>query len=419
MTYLEFALAGNGAATRLTLTHRPIPARMQPQTMMGWHTFLDMLEAGALGEEVQGRGGLYAKERGALRRRSQQSAKVTMMTMDQFGKRIDDHTVQFERLLPGPVEKIWAYLTDGEKRGRMVRRAAPFPPRSGEEFELRFKHSELSPHKAPPPERFKEMDANGFQSKERLLALEPMRRLVHTFGEAIRRLREVEFLLTPEGNKVRLTLTHRKIPDRAYAVNISGGWHSHLSILQDEGGRQSAARPSGTCGARPTRTSSATIDKRVGRLNKRSTSAPLTDCQIASAARAAVSARRMRGPSVTGVTNGSARSALALRRIEAAFRAGENGGGALAQLARGFRQRPGIAALVAEKNPALARPGQPSSLSSATASPISGTVSRADCSAASTALARSRSWLTRVTMVRRVKTGCNFRAPSSVAFWTR
>ena len=31
---------------------------------------------------------------------------------------------------------------------------------------------------------------------------------------------------------MRLTLTHRKIPDRAYAVNVSGGWHSHLSILQ-------------------------------------------------------------------------------------------------------------------------------------------------------------------------------------------
>ena len=55
VTYLEFALAADGGATRLTLTHRPIPGRMQPQTMMGWHTFLDMLETGVLGQEVQGR----------------------------------------------------------------------------------------------------------------------------------------------------------------------------------------------------------------------------------------------------------------------------------------------------------------------------------------------------------------------------
>ena len=65
VTYLEFALAAQGAATRLTLTHRPIPARMQPQTMMGWHTFLDMLEAGALGQEVQGRGA-YMQKNAAL-----------------------------------------------------------------------------------------------------------------------------------------------------------------------------------------------------------------------------------------------------------------------------------------------------------------------------------------------------------------
>jgi len=56
VTYLEFALAPAGAATRLILTHRPIPARMQPQTMMGWHTFLDMLGASARGETIQARG---------------------------------------------------------------------------------------------------------------------------------------------------------------------------------------------------------------------------------------------------------------------------------------------------------------------------------------------------------------------------
>ena len=55
VTYLEFALVPLGVTTRLTLTHRPIPARVQPQTMMGWHTFLDMLEAGVHCEEVQAR----------------------------------------------------------------------------------------------------------------------------------------------------------------------------------------------------------------------------------------------------------------------------------------------------------------------------------------------------------------------------
>jgi uncharacterized protein YndB with AHSA1/START domain len=153
------------------------------------------------------------------------------MAMENYGTRVDAHTVRFERLLPGPVEKIWAYLTDGQKRGEWFASGA-IPAQVGESFELSFRHSDLSPNKSPPPEQFKDMDAKGFHSKERLLALEPMRRLVHTFGEDNPPPSEVEFLLTPEGDKVRLTLTHRKIPDRAYAVNVSGGWHAHLAILQ-------------------------------------------------------------------------------------------------------------------------------------------------------------------------------------------
>src|SRR4051812_9614785 len=42
VSYLEFSLEDS----RLTLTHRPIPAAMQSQTMMGWHTMLDLIAAG-------------------------------------------------------------------------------------------------------------------------------------------------------------------------------------------------------------------------------------------------------------------------------------------------------------------------------------------------------------------------------------
>ena len=46
VSYLEFILDGS----RLTLIHRPIPQAMQNQTMMGWHTMLDLIEAGLRGE---------------------------------------------------------------------------------------------------------------------------------------------------------------------------------------------------------------------------------------------------------------------------------------------------------------------------------------------------------------------------------
>ena len=65
VSYLEFALAPDGAQTRLTLTHRPVIPRMQPQTMMGWHTFLDMLEDAIKGAVVGPRGS-YMQKNAAL-----------------------------------------------------------------------------------------------------------------------------------------------------------------------------------------------------------------------------------------------------------------------------------------------------------------------------------------------------------------
>lgn len=151
--------------------------------------------------------------------------------MDAYGKMIDPHTVQFVRILPGPIERIWEFLWDGDKRGEWFARG-PMPSRVGESFQMHFKHSTLSPSEAEPPETMREMDKTGHHSRNTLLAYDPPRRLVFSFGDEKQIDSEVEFLLKQEGDKVRLTLTHRKIPNRQFAVNVSGGWHSHLAILQ-------------------------------------------------------------------------------------------------------------------------------------------------------------------------------------------
>ena len=36
------------------------------------------------------------------------------------GEIIDTQTVRFERLLPGPIERVWAYLTESEKRRKWL-----------------------------------------------------------------------------------------------------------------------------------------------------------------------------------------------------------------------------------------------------------------------------------------------------------
>ena len=74
VSYLELALEETAKGTTLTLTHRPIPQDMQKLTMIGWHTMLDMIEAGLRGEfpprtEVMPRNAeIYGVELNALKK---------------------------------------------------------------------------------------------------------------------------------------------------------------------------------------------------------------------------------------------------------------------------------------------------------------------------------------------------------------
>lgn len=149
-----------------------------------------------------------------------------------FGRRTDAATVCFERLLPGPVERVWAWLADSDKRARWLA-AGDLPERPGGRFRLDFHHAGLSPETAPTPERFRAMD-DGVSTTHRLLELDPPQRLAMTWDEGEGEApSEVTFELAAEGDQVRLTITHRRLPRRLMA-NVAGGWHAHLAILTDK-----------------------------------------------------------------------------------------------------------------------------------------------------------------------------------------
>jgi hypothetical protein len=153
--------------------------------------------------------------------------------MQALANKIDDHTIQFVRILPGPIEKVWDYLYDSEKRGTWFAKGTF--GKVGEPFELRWKHSELSPSSAPPPDSMAEMDKTGHSAINTLLKIEPPHLLVFTFGGSKMspdKISEVEFKLEEMGDKVKFTLTHSKIPDESYRTGVTGGWQSHLEILQ-------------------------------------------------------------------------------------------------------------------------------------------------------------------------------------------
>jgi len=145
--------------------------------------------------------------------------------MNEFGVVTHPDTVRIERLLPGPIERVWDYLTDSKKRGTWLA-TGKMELRVGGKVELEFHHADLSAEKIAP-EKFRKNE--GHVMSGQITACEPPRLLSYTFGDA----GEVTFELTPKGKDVLLVLTHRRLADRKTMVSVSTGWHSHLAILID------------------------------------------------------------------------------------------------------------------------------------------------------------------------------------------
>lgn len=161
--------------------------------------------------------------------------------MTEYGKFEEPGTVRFERLLPGPIERVWAWLTESEKRGKWLA-SGKMELCVGGRVELRFKHSELSPLEDPIPDKYRHMEeGTGFTG--RVTRLDPPRLLSYTWGEETGEESEVTFELTPRDDKVLLVLTHRRLGDDLdLLTSVASGWHTHLGILVD---RLSGKEPDG------------------------------------------------------------------------------------------------------------------------------------------------------------------------------
>jgi uncharacterized protein YndB with AHSA1/START domain len=62
-SYVSFDLKQKGDDVLLTLTHRPVLDGFEGQTMMGWHTFLDMLDVLLQGQDPEARDVIMERNR--------------------------------------------------------------------------------------------------------------------------------------------------------------------------------------------------------------------------------------------------------------------------------------------------------------------------------------------------------------------
>ena len=131
-------------------------------------------------------------------------------------------TLKIQRLLPGPIERVWAYLTESDLRRQWLA-AGEMEMKVGAPFELVWRNDELTNPPGQRPAGFPEEQ----RMQSRITELDPPRKLAFTWEGS----GDVSFELEPKGDEVLLTVIHRRLPDRTTLLNASAGWHMHLDIL--------------------------------------------------------------------------------------------------------------------------------------------------------------------------------------------
>ena len=138
-----------------------------------------------------------------------------------FGTILDGDSVRFVRDLPGPVERVWDYLTQGSLREKWLY-GGDMPHEPGTEFG-RFSwegeagepggsfHFILRVYDAP---RVLEYDWIEGSTPEGAITTS-----------------HVRFELESVGDRVRLTLTHRALSPGTFQ-SVAAGWHAHLDTLR-------------------------------------------------------------------------------------------------------------------------------------------------------------------------------------------
>lgn len=138
-----------------------------------------------------------------------------------FARMENGSTLVIQRRLPGPVERIWRYLTDSALRSTWLA-AGEMDLVPGAPMELVWRNDNLSDPSDTRPA--------GFPEEERMtchiIAVDPMRLLSFAWGKGA-----VTIQLEPQGDSVLLTLTHTGLDEAGRRNGTAAGWHMHLDVL--------------------------------------------------------------------------------------------------------------------------------------------------------------------------------------------
>jgi uncharacterized protein YndB with AHSA1/START domain len=137
------------------------------------------------------------------------------------GKLVAPNKIVFERIVAGPIERVWDHLTRPDLLGGWLAEC-DFEPHLGGAVRLRFEGK----------------GENGI-----ITQWNPPSLLAYTWNEGAAPS-HVVFELQASGNDVMLRLTHERLPQRDLP-DFGAGWHAHLDALEaqlETGRRESPAQ---------------------------------------------------------------------------------------------------------------------------------------------------------------------------------
>jgi uncharacterized protein YndB with AHSA1/START domain len=145
-----------------------------------------------------------------------------LANLNAYGALTEPDTLTIKRLLPGPIERVWSYLTESDLRRKWLA-SGKMEMKVGAPFTVTWRNDELNDPPSPRPEGFPEEH----NMESRITALDPPRKISFTWSNS----GDVTFALEPKGKDVLLTVTHRRLPNRNTMLMVGAGWHQHLDTL--------------------------------------------------------------------------------------------------------------------------------------------------------------------------------------------
>lgn len=156
--------------------------------------------------------------------------------MSKHGEILESGALRFVRDLPGPIERVWTWLADPEKR-KLWLADGDTDGRVGGKMQLSFDNESLTPHDDPTAAACEEeaiADGHSTEFTCEILIWDPPHKLSIAWPNRHGGADEVSFVLTEHEGAVRLTLIHHGLSDPVDLIGASAGWHGHLAIMADK-----------------------------------------------------------------------------------------------------------------------------------------------------------------------------------------